>query len=96
LSKISFLQSSNAKVKVDKDDVAKAKVSETTGFISWDLPDGRQGLKVRSGKTEKLAFKYKVTYPPEAETRSIWSRGTEQRPHFGDDRHGGHPFFVFI
>ena len=51
-----FPLTSDARIKIEKDDVAKARVSETTGFISWEM-------KVGGGKTQEVAFKYKVTYP---------------------------------
>jgi hypothetical protein len=51
-----FPLTNDAKIKIDKDDVHKARIDETTGFITWQL-------KLGASKIEKLAFKYKVTYP---------------------------------
>ncbi|MFT5818915.1 MAG: hypothetical protein ACI8ZM_000136 [Crocinitomix sp.] len=51
-----FPLTNDAKIKIDKDDVNKARIDETTGFITWKL-------KIGASKIEKLAFKYKVTYP---------------------------------
>lgn len=51
-----FPLTNDARIKIDKDDVNKARIDETTGFITWDL-------KLGGGKIQKLAFKYKVTYP---------------------------------
>ncbi len=51
-----FPLTNDAKIKIDKDDVNKARIDETTGFITWKI-------KLGASKIEKLAFKYKVTYP---------------------------------
>lgn len=51
-----FPLTNDAKIKIDKDDVNKARIDETTGFITWQI-------KLGASKIEKLAFKYKVTYP---------------------------------
>ncbi|NOQ75994.1 MAG: mucoidy inhibitor MuiA family protein [Crocinitomix sp.] len=51
-----FPLTNDAKIKIDKDDINKARIDETTGFITWKL-------KIGASKIEKLAFKYKVTYP---------------------------------
>jgi hypothetical protein len=51
-----FPLTNDAKIKIDKDDVNKARIDETTGFITWQI-------KLGANKIEKLAFKYKVTYP---------------------------------
>ncbi len=51
-----FPLTSDAEIKIERDDVTKAIVSEETGFITWDL-------KIGAGKMEELGFMYKVTYP---------------------------------
>lgn len=51
-----FPLTTDTRIKIEKDDVSKAKVDENTGYITWNL-------ELRGGKSEKVAFKYKVTYP---------------------------------
>ncbi len=51
-----FPLSNDAKIKIDKDKVSKATIDETTGFITWEL-------KIGAGKSQKVGFNYKVTYP---------------------------------
>jgi len=51
-----FPLTKDARIIIQKDDVAKAKIDEITGFITWDL-------KIGSKKMEDINFKYKVTYP---------------------------------
>lgn len=51
-----FPLTKDANIDVQADAVAKAKVDEITGFITWKL-------KVGSKKSDEIDFKYKVTYP---------------------------------